>query len=89
MELMIQGELRAFHSFGGTASIELNLVERSAGVRCSYLRPADGTLAVTRHIASPFEALPGAFRFSFPDQLLASVLPEGVTELMRNPSWKS
>ncbi len=49
------------------------------------LRPSDGTPAVTRHIANPFEALPGPFRFGHADKALATLLPDGITELMRDP----
>ncbi len=84
-----QAREKGFLGFGGTPFVDLTAVGRSADIGNStgrsVLRPANGTPAVTRHIASPFEALPGVFRFSCPGRPLVSVLPGGITELMRDP----
>jgi hypothetical protein len=86
----IQTDNRVFTVFGGTSCLGPNAASWSAQphreLKRTMLRPSPGVPAVTRHIAHPFEALPGPFRFQAPAATVSSFLPDGVTELMRDPA---
>lgn len=82
----IQADRKLFPRFGGMAfggPSAANRSTRSTRSTRSMLRPAFGTEAVSRYIASPYEALPGPFRFADAGTTVAKVLPDGITEQMR------